>query len=99
SALRATPGQPAPCVWSSNGSQPDRPSSGRAAGIGSGSPWSGAARAGGCRVKFSMIFEAQVELGTPATERRAIRDCVEQAVYAEQVGFDGIWAVEHHALV
>jgi alkanesulfonate monooxygenase SsuD/methylene tetrahydromethanopterin reductase-like flavin-dependent oxidoreductase (luciferase family) len=50
-------------------------------------------------VKFSMIFEAQVEYGTPDVERQAIRNCVEQAVYAEEMGFDGVWAVEHHSLV
>ena len=38
-------------------------------------------------MKFSMIFEAQVE------------NCIEQACYAEEVGFDGVWAVEHHTLV
>ena len=50
-------------------------------------------------MKFSMIFEAQVELGTPDVERQAIRNCVEQAIYAEEMGFDGVWAVEHHSLV
>ena len=50
-------------------------------------------------MKFSMIFEAQVEFGTPDVERQAIRNCVEQAVYAEEMGFDGVWAVEHHSLV
>jgi alkanesulfonate monooxygenase SsuD/methylene tetrahydromethanopterin reductase-like flavin-dependent oxidoreductase (luciferase family) len=50
-------------------------------------------------IKFSMIFEAQVEFGTPDVERQAIRNCLEQAVYAEKVGFDAVWAVEHHALV
>ena len=50
-------------------------------------------------MKFSMIFEAQVELGTPDVERQAIRSCVEQAIYAEEMGFDGVWAVEHHSLV
>lgn len=50
-------------------------------------------------MKFSMIFEAQVEYGTPEVEHEAIRNCVEQAIYAEEMGFDGIWAVEHHALV
>ncbi len=50
-------------------------------------------------MKFSMIFEAQNEYGTPDAERQAIRNCVEQAVYAEEKGFDGVWAVEHHALV
>ena len=46
-----------------------------------------------------MIFEAQVEYGTPDVERQAIRNCVEQAVFAEEVGFDGVWAVEHHSLI
>ena len=50
-------------------------------------------------MKFSMIFEAQVEFGTPDVERQAIRNCVEQAVFAEEMGFDGVWAVEHHALI
>ena len=30
--------------------------------------------------------------------RKYIRQCVEQAVYAEEMGFDAIWAVEHHSL-
>ena len=50
-------------------------------------------------MKFSMIFEAQVEYGTPDVERQQILNCIDQDVYAEQVGFDAVWAVEHHALV
>jgi alkanesulfonate monooxygenase SsuD/methylene tetrahydromethanopterin reductase-like flavin-dependent oxidoreductase (luciferase family) len=49
-------------------------------------------------VKFSMIFEAQLSNPTPERERRLLTDCVEQAVLAERVGFDRVWAVEHHAL-
>jgi alkanesulfonate monooxygenase SsuD/methylene tetrahydromethanopterin reductase-like flavin-dependent oxidoreductase (luciferase family) len=49
-------------------------------------------------MKFSMIFEAQVGDPTPENERQVILDSVEQAVYAEQMGFDGVWAVEHHGL-
>jgi len=45
-----------------------------------------------------MIFEAQMADPSPAHEHQVIRDCVEQAVLAEQVGFDRVWAVEHHAL-
>jgi alkanesulfonate monooxygenase SsuD/methylene tetrahydromethanopterin reductase-like flavin-dependent oxidoreductase (luciferase family) len=45
-----------------------------------------------------MIFEAQLAVPTPENERRTIHDCVEQAVLAEQVGFDRVWAVEHHCL-
>ena len=45
-----------------------------------------------------MIFEAQMADTAPATERQVIRDCVEQAVFAEEMGFDRVWAVEHHCL-
>src|SRR5262245_12201090 len=49
-------------------------------------------------MKFSMIFEAQTIDPSPAGEFRVIHDCVEQAVLAERVGFDGVWSVEHHCL-
>ncbi|MCK7627121.1 LLM class flavin-dependent oxidoreductase [Streptomyces sp. RS10V-4] len=49
-------------------------------------------------MKFSMIFEAQLADPTPERERQVLHDCVEQAVYAEEMGFDRIWAVEHHSL-
>ncbi|WP_327299314.1 LLM class flavin-dependent oxidoreductase [Streptomyces sp. NBC_01197] len=49
-------------------------------------------------MKFSMIFEAQLSNPTPERERQVINDCVDQAVYAEEMGFDRIWAVEHHSL-
>ena len=49
-------------------------------------------------MQFSMIFEAQMADPSPASERQVIRDCVEQAVFAEEMGFDRVWAVEHHCL-
>ncbi len=49
-------------------------------------------------MKFSLIFEAQLSHPTVEREHQTIRDCVEQAVFAEKMGFDRIWAVEHHAL-
>jgi alkanesulfonate monooxygenase SsuD/methylene tetrahydromethanopterin reductase-like flavin-dependent oxidoreductase (luciferase family) len=49
-------------------------------------------------VVFSMIFEAQMADDSRENERRVINDCVDQAVLAEQVGFDRVWAVEHHSL-
>src|SRR3954451_17094248 len=49
-------------------------------------------------MKFSMIFEAQLAYPSREHERQVIRDCVEQAVFAEEMGFDRIWAVEHHCL-
>jgi alkanesulfonate monooxygenase SsuD/methylene tetrahydromethanopterin reductase-like flavin-dependent oxidoreductase (luciferase family) len=49
-------------------------------------------------MKFSMIFEAQMAQPTREHERQVIHDCVEQSVFAEEMGFDRVWAVEHHAL-
>jgi alkanesulfonate monooxygenase SsuD/methylene tetrahydromethanopterin reductase-like flavin-dependent oxidoreductase (luciferase family) len=49
-------------------------------------------------MKFSMIFEAQIADPTPEKERQTYADSIEQAVLAEEMGFDGIWAVEHHGL-
>src|SRR5689334_9962684 len=46
-----------------------------------------------------MIFEAQLADPTPEREQRVLRECVEQAVLAEELGFDRIWAVEHHSLL
>jgi alkanesulfonate monooxygenase SsuD/methylene tetrahydromethanopterin reductase-like flavin-dependent oxidoreductase (luciferase family) len=50
-------------------------------------------------MKFSMIFEAQLEYPTPEREHQTIHDCVEQAIFAEEMGFDRVWAVEHHSLL
>lgn len=49
-------------------------------------------------MQFSMIFEAQLAKPTPERERQVLADCVEQAVYGEEMGFDRVWAVEHHGL-
>jgi alkanesulfonate monooxygenase SsuD/methylene tetrahydromethanopterin reductase-like flavin-dependent oxidoreductase (luciferase family) len=49
-------------------------------------------------MQFSMIFEAQLANPTPERERRLLLDSVDQAVYGEQMGFDRVWAVEHHSL-
>ena len=49
-------------------------------------------------MRFSMIFEAQMTDTSPANEQQVLRDCVEQAVYGETMGFDAVWAVEHHSL-
>jgi alkanesulfonate monooxygenase SsuD/methylene tetrahydromethanopterin reductase-like flavin-dependent oxidoreductase (luciferase family) len=48
-------------------------------------------------MQFSMIFEAQMANPTVEHEHQVIADSVEQAVYAEEMGFDRIWAVEHHS--
>ena len=49
-------------------------------------------------MKFSMIFEAQIADASRKAEFQVLQECVEQAVLAEQHGFDRIWAVEHHCL-
>jgi len=49
-------------------------------------------------MKFSMIYEAQTADTSPEAERKLFHDCVEQAVFAEEMGFDRVWAVEHHCL-
>ena len=45
-----------------------------------------------------MIFEVQLATPTPDEERRVYHESVDQALLAEQVGFDRVWAVEHHNL-
>lgn len=49
-------------------------------------------------MRFSMIFEAQMADTSVANERSVLQSCVDQAVYAEAMGFDEVWAVEHHSL-
>jgi len=49
-------------------------------------------------MKFSLIYEAQTTDASRAGDRKVFDDIVEQAVLAEQMGFDVIWCVEHTAL-
>lgn len=49
-------------------------------------------------MKFSIIYEAQMVDTSPDSEQRCFHEIVEQAVYAEEMGFDTVWAVEHTAL-
>jgi alkanesulfonate monooxygenase SsuD/methylene tetrahydromethanopterin reductase-like flavin-dependent oxidoreductase (luciferase family) len=49
-------------------------------------------------MKFSLVFEAQLSNPTREREHRVLHECVEQSVFAEAVGFDRVWAVEHHSL-
>jgi alkanesulfonate monooxygenase SsuD/methylene tetrahydromethanopterin reductase-like flavin-dependent oxidoreductase (luciferase family) len=53
---------------------------------------------GGCPMKFSLFFELQIASPTAASERQAFHDCLAQAVLADELGYQGIWAVEHHGL-
>src|SRR3954466_322259 len=45
-----------------------------------------------------MGFEVQLTDPTPAREHQLLHDCVAQAVLAEEMGFDRVWAPEHHSL-
>ncbi len=47
---------------------------------------------------FSLIIEAQVAVATREREHAVLDAVVEQALLAEAVGFDRVWAVEHHGL-
>jgi alkanesulfonate monooxygenase SsuD/methylene tetrahydromethanopterin reductase-like flavin-dependent oxidoreductase (luciferase family) len=49
-------------------------------------------------MKFSLFYEMQISEPTPATEARLFRDCVEQAVLTDALGYHAVWAVEHHGL-
>ena len=49
-------------------------------------------------MKFSMIFEAQIVDTSRKGEYQIMQESVEQAVLGEKMGFDRIWAVEHHCL-
>lgn len=49
-------------------------------------------------MKFSLFYELQVTDPTAETERNMFRDCLEQAVLADQLGYHCIWEVEHHGL-
>jgi alkanesulfonate monooxygenase SsuD/methylene tetrahydromethanopterin reductase-like flavin-dependent oxidoreductase (luciferase family) len=49
-------------------------------------------------MEFSMGFEVQLAYPTPEREHQLLFDSVEQAVFAETMGFDRIWAPEHHSL-
>ncbi|MET3620511.1 LLM class flavin-dependent oxidoreductase [Burkholderia ambifaria] len=49
-------------------------------------------------MKFSLIYEAQTTDASRKGDHRVFKETVEQALLAEQVGFDTIWCVEHTSL-
>jgi len=50
-------------------------------------------------VKFALFAEIPVPRPwTPGKEAAALRNTVDQAVFAEEMGFDSFWTVEHHFL-
>lgn len=49
-------------------------------------------------MKFSIIYEAQMVDTSRANEAAVFHQIVEQSKFAEEMGFDCIWCVEHTAL-
>jgi alkanesulfonate monooxygenase SsuD/methylene tetrahydromethanopterin reductase-like flavin-dependent oxidoreductase (luciferase family) len=49
-------------------------------------------------MKFSMIYEAQIVETDRAAEAKVFHEIIEQCLLAEQLDFNGVWAVEHTAL-
>jgi alkanesulfonate monooxygenase SsuD/methylene tetrahydromethanopterin reductase-like flavin-dependent oxidoreductase (luciferase family) len=49
-------------------------------------------------MKFSLFVEIQIADPSPEVEAQTYRDCVAQAVFADELGYRGVWAVEHHGL-
>ena len=50
-------------------------------------------------MKFGIFYEISVPCPWgPETERQVYANCIEQCVLADQLGFDHVWAVEHHFL-
>jgi alkanesulfonate monooxygenase SsuD/methylene tetrahydromethanopterin reductase-like flavin-dependent oxidoreductase (luciferase family) len=48
-------------------------------------------------MEFSASFGAQLINPTPEREHELLRSILTQCVYAEEMGFDRVWTVEHHA--
>jgi alkanesulfonate monooxygenase SsuD/methylene tetrahydromethanopterin reductase-like flavin-dependent oxidoreductase (luciferase family) len=49
-------------------------------------------------MKFSVFYEMQISKPTRALEAQMFRECLEQAVFADQLGYHCVWEVEHHGL-
>ena len=49
-------------------------------------------------MRFSLIFEAQTVDASRRGERQVFDELVEQAILAENLGFDVVWSVEHTSL-
>ena len=50
-------------------------------------------------MKFAIFYEITVpRKWGPEAEARIFHEVVEQVVFAEEMGFDAFWTVEHHFL-
>src|SRR5665213_3430584 len=53
----------------------------------------------GGRMEFGIFMELSVPRPwTPESERQVYANALEQVVLADELGFDYVWAVEHHFL-
>src|SRR5689334_11570494 len=50
-------------------------------------------------MKFSLFYEMQISEPTREAEAKLFRECVEQAVLADKLGYHAVWEVEHHGLL
>lgn len=49
-------------------------------------------------MRFSILLEVQIPQPPRESERRTFRECIEQVELADQLGYDTVWATEHHGL-
>lgn len=49
-------------------------------------------------MKFSIFMEVQVDAPTREREAARFRECVDQVVAADDLGYHCVWVVEHHGL-
>lgn len=49
-------------------------------------------------MKFSIFLEMQISEPTRSKEAQTFHNCIEQAVYADELGYHCVWEVEHHGL-
>src|SRR5258707_15126006 len=50
-------------------------------------------------MKFGLFYEISIPLPwTPEKERTVYNNCLEQVKLADELGFNHVWAIEHHFL-
>lgn len=49
-------------------------------------------------MKFSIFYEMQISDPSRESEAQLFRDCLEQSVLADELGYHCVWEVEHHGL-
>jgi alkanesulfonate monooxygenase SsuD/methylene tetrahydromethanopterin reductase-like flavin-dependent oxidoreductase (luciferase family) len=47
-------------------------------------------------LRFGVMYDCRIRPGSAETMRDVYRNCVDQAVLADQLGFDLVWFTEHH---